>query len=152
MSSSTKLYLIAPENIDRIWRRVLPLIDEACKRVGLYTADSVRKWLGGDENGLATWFLFVAVETVDGKEDILGLACVELSDYELARVINVTICTGRDADRWKHHLGEIERWAVERFGVSRCVYTAREGWLRKLDGYKRTHIIMEKDLRHAEQV
>ncbi len=57
----------------------------------------------------------------------------------------IKFCTGRDAERWVHLLGQIEAYARTE-GCTRLDMTARKGWARKLKDYRMTHVLLEKEL------
>lgn len=132
------LLLIPADKVDAEWHLVADLIDKACKRDGVYTADDVRGWLRESR-----MFLFLAWSKSRGVE---GLAVAEPLQHSLLRSLNVFIVTGRGLKRWAHLMLQIEAWAKRVHGCTRSIFTCREGYLRAVKGYRKTHIVMEKDL------
>lgn len=132
------LLLIPADKIDAEWHLVAELIDAACKRDGVYTAGDVKTWLRDRR-----MFLFLAWSKSRGVE---GLAVAEPLQHALLRSLNVFIVTGHELARWAHLVEQIEAWAKRVHGCTRSIFTCREGYLRALKGYRKTHIVMEKDL------
>lgn len=132
------LLLIPAGKIDAEWHLVAELIDDACKRDGTYTADDVKTWLRDGR-----MYLFLAWSKARGVE---GLAVAEPLQHALLRSLNVFIVTGRELARWAHLMTQIEAWAKHVHGCTRSIFTCREGYHRVIPGYRKTHIVMEKDL------
>lgn len=120
--------------------QLAPSISRALRRSGFERynlADVIERlhsgrmqlWLGVDDDGVR-----VCVIT-------------EVSDYPRARTCGIFVCIGSGMAGWLHCLAEIEAWA-KRVGCRYMVNIAREGWARTLKplGYKKTHVVLEKEL------
>ena len=62
-----------------------------------------------------------------------------------AKVCQLWLCSGTDRENWKHHMGTIEAWARHE-GCTALEAVARPGWKKVLNGFKLTHVILEKRL------
>ena len=76
---------------------------------------------------------------------IEAAAATILVNSDTAKVCIIIVCGGHGMRRWLPLLGEIEACAKGE-GCTRMRIFGRKGWLRVLDGYVQTHIIMDKDL------
>ena len=82
----------------------------------------------------------------DGKV-VKACALTEIQEGPLSTVL-LAFCAGVDREEWyREMIDEIERWAASK-GSRRVRLIPRVGWepsLKKL-GYRKTHVVMEKDI------
>ena len=132
----TRLAGIPATELRAWWPAVEPFIDDAMKRGRRYRADDIFDSLA--KRQMQLW----AAE-LDGA--VKAVAVTDIVDYPLARCARVFACTGEDRNRWLGHLATIEAWAREA-GCVRIESWARPGWERILKDWKKTHVLLEKDL------
>jgi hypothetical protein len=65
--------------------------------------------------------------------------------FDSTKTLDVRFCTGRSVRRWVHLIDEINAWGVKN-GAVRFKAQVRPGWERLLSGYRKTHIILEKEI------
>ena len=136
MRSTAELVCVDPERVHQIWPYARDLLKAACRRTELSAfADIEADILSGRSLLWLDW---------DGRA-IEAAAATILINSETAQVCIITVCGGRGVARRLPLLGEIEAYA-KREGCTRMRIFGRKGWLRVLDGYEQTHIIMDKDL------
>lgn len=123
------------------WEEIKELISSACRYNNPRTsADDYRQDL---ESGKKQ--LWLAVETSSLSHEILGLAITSIDDYRQMRCGSIWVCTGKQLNKWLHFIYEIENWARQQ-GCKRMINYARPGFERLINGYTKTHVILEKDL------
>jgi len=124
-------------------RDAYPLVRDLMRKVcarsrGRYSeAEVARKLLSGDWQLWVVWNGAVkAIVVTELYLDVSGIKCCM-----------IRVCTGYGAKDWTHLIADIEQWArVE--GCRKLDMLARPGWgeLLKPGGYRKTHILLEKDL------
>jgi hypothetical protein len=130
------------------WEEIKELISSACEYNNPRTsADDYREDL---ESGRKQLWLALEISRLDDEisssnHAILGLAVTSIEDYRRLRCCSIYICTGKQMNKWLHFIYEIEKWAHEQ-GCKRMINYARPGFERLINGYTKTHIILEKDL------
>jgi hypothetical protein len=119
---------------------VLPLLRAAIARTGLSAfVDIERDILHGHA------LLWLAESSAEGSHKIEAAASTSLQQTDAGRVCVITACAGRKMARWLPLIAGIEDYA--RRESCKCVrIVGRKGWLRALNGYRATHVIMDKDL------
>lgn len=136
MRSSAELVCVDPERVHEIWPHVAPLLRAACIRTGLNAfADIESDILSGRSLLWIAW----------NGQAIEAAAATILINSEIGRVCIITACGGSDMPRWLPLITEIENYARAEACTRVRIY-GRNGWLRALDGYEQTHIIMDKEL------
>jgi hypothetical protein len=74
-----------------------------------------------------------------------AVAATRLELTDMGRICVITACEGKHMARWLHLIRGIEHYAKAE--GCRCVRIfGRKGWLRVLDGYGQTHVIIDKAL------
>jgi hypothetical protein len=134
-----KPYYILPHEVESVWHAVESLISEACEyNNGRYAAEDYKEMLlSGD---MQLWL------AIDGGI-INGLAITMLVPFPRKKCCVIDICTGSGLEGWVHFTALIEEWAVSN-GCHQMFNHARPGMERllKSQGYRKTHVILEKDL------
>lgn len=132
---SVKLVGLPSETLPQVW----PLVSPEIERVLAYqVADSMAsvydKLVSGDYQ---LWAAF------DGNA-IKGLFITTIQ-AGAKQVCTIVYAVGHSFDEWAHLRHDIEKWAK----VCGCHFMeiiCRPGFERKLDDYKKTHIVMSKPL------
>ena len=134
---TSQVQLISPENVPSVMPIVEGMLDEALERGAMYGVDDAY-----EEFRAGNWQLWVTWHE-RGVPD--GLAVTTIKQHAKLRECVIMVATGTDMQLWVHHISEIERWARD-FGCDRMKATARPGWERILTDYRKTHVILHKDL------
>lgn len=122
--------------VDRVWPAVEKTIDAAYKEADAEVPPNVIDELRRNQRQL--WVCY------DGRT-ILFAGLTRLVKLRSGLACQITACGGSDSDRWVHLLATIESFAL-RAGCRKVFWEGREGWQRKVSGYKRTRIMLEKEL------
>jgi hypothetical protein len=137
----TVLCGVPSRRVEALWPAICPFVRRALDHAeGRYAAEDVLDALLKGQMQL--W-----VATGNGIEAIL---VTEIVDYPRQRRCNLFLSAGHALEACLDHLGEIEAWARAR-GCDAIEAGGRPGWERVLPGFRRTHVLLEKDLRNAEQ-
>ena len=137
--SSTQLWRAMPEQIESLWPFVGPMIADSLKRASLMDEGFARACL---DKG--AWQLWVASD-----DTVRAIAITTIDDMPRGRLCTVILCTGDGMAEWVRHLASIEEWAVWR-GCVRIKAVTRPGWGRVMKDYRKTHVVLEKDLGNVE--
>ena len=81
-----------------------------------------------------------------------GVVVTELIQRQLGKVCHVYIMTGRQRQKWQHLVKVVEDFAKE----NKCQMVeliARPGWQKVMNnfGFKRTHVVLEKQIKLEEK-
>lgn len=137
---SAELICVDPESVHQLWPLAEPLLRRAIERTGLTAFCEVeRDILCGDA------LLWLAVEGEGTKIGILAAASTRLQQTDSGKVCVITACAGTDMPRWLNLIGRVEEFASNEGCTCVRIY-GRKGWLRALDGYEQTHVILDKEL------
>ena len=136
MPSSAELVCVDPQRVHEIWPHVAPLLKAACIRTGLNAFVDLEADILSSRSLL--WIAW-------NKQAIEAAAATVLINSEIGKVCIITACGGNDMPRWLPLIAAIENYARAE-GCTRVRIYGRKGWLRALDGYGQTHIIMDKEL------
>ena len=134
---------VPPDEIDYIWPSVKDLIEAALDRSGLFGINDAYCHV---VNG--TWQLWVVHEKRNDQWSGAQIECVvltEIIDYPKDKVLRVTMATGSDRTKWVDRIEVIEGWAKS-LGCERIQVLGRPGWERVLKDYRKTHVMLEKQL------
>ena len=112
------------------------MISDALDRSGRHTPDEIQQDLR--TGGAQLWLAW-------SEEEILGLCVTYIMESERKKVCRLWLCTGHDRKRWVHHIETIEQWA-QSIGCHTMDAVVRPGWERVLREYKKTHVILEREL------
>lgn len=76
-------------------------------------------------------------------EEILSAWVTTVESSPSCKWLRVMWAGGKDMDKWLHFLPSIEQWAKS-IGCQKLVSIGRPGWEKKLPGYRKTAVILEK--------
>ena len=139
---SCKVFLLEAEDIDLVWKDVVPLIEKALQHAeGELVPGDIKKHL--DKGDLRLW---VALE---GKETIAAMV-TEVIQYPRKKIVRVITLAGKNMDMWYDFLPMIEGYAI-RNGCSSLEAWSRKGMARKLKDWKHSYDIITKDLKQRMQ-
>ena len=82
-----------------------------------------------------------------------GVVVTEIIKRKHGKVCHVYIVTGRQMSKWQHLISEIEKFAEDK-DCKRMELIARPGWQKVYNnhGYKRTHVVLEKQIKQEEKI
>jgi hypothetical protein len=136
----TELACACPRQTRQMLPRVAARLRRAVQRTGLsFFADMERDVLGGRA------LLWLALSGTCPDVAIDAVATTRLELTEAGKICVITACEGKNMTRWLPLIRGIEDYAKAE--GCRCVRIfGRKGWLRVLDGYRQTHVIIDKEL------
>src|SRR4051812_34859109 len=141
MHCSAELACVNPEQAGLIWPRVAARVQRAILRTGLCSFDDVERevltgrallWLAPGPDGSAT--------------AIHAGATTRLEQTDAGKVCVIVACEGQTMARWLPLISGIETYAKTEGCRGMRIY-GRKGWQRVLDGYRQSHVLIEKELR-----
>lgn len=137
---SAELVCVDPRRVHEIWPVIAPLLRTATARTGLSSfADIERDVLAGRA------LLWLAVSGEGSGLTIDAAASTSLQHTDTGKVCVITACAGANMSRWLPLISGIENYARDE-GCRSVRIFGRKGWLRVLDGYRATHIILDREL------
>lgn len=129
------LYGVPSHEVDDVWPKVAPFIEEAVKYCdGKWTALDVLEAIQKQE---AQLFLVV-------DQSIHAAVVTQIQKYPSKKVLTILFLGGRGMPEWVHLVSEIERWAKELECDSLEVW-GRYGW-GKILGWKKTSTVISKNI------
>ncbi len=135
MPSKAELLCVDPKQNEKFWPYVEPLLRPAIENVGLSDFDEFRsEILRGDA---LVWIAF-------DRGKIKSAASTVLQKVGPAKVCVLTACGGHGMNEWLPLIEKIEAFAKAEGCASMRIF-GRPGWLRALDGYRKTAIVIEKE-------
>ncbi len=141
--SETEFVGIPTERIPLVWPLVASMIGNACEEnpSSGYWPEDIRSALTSGEMNLC----------MAADEDGPRAICIsEVVQRPHAKVWRILLCMGEGRKDWLPFVKFIEETA-RRIDCRWCESVAREGWSRELKpyGYKKTHVLLVKDLSDA---
>ena len=136
MPLSVELVCVDPKQVQEFWPHVRSMLFGAVLRTKLsHTRDVEAQVLDGSALLWLAW---------NGRN--IEAACVTaLRRTDDGTVCIMLACAGRKRDRWLHLLERIEQYAKAEACISLRIF-GRVGWERVLPGYRKTAIVLEKEL------
>lgn len=136
MPSKVEIACVEPGRVGEIWPLVAPLLKSAIDRTRLSAWRDI-----ADDIFYGDSLLWVAIE----GEKILCATATSLQKTDFGTVCVITACGGTDMRRWIDLLARIESYAKAE--GCRCTRIfGRRGWMRVLDGYSMSSVVLEKEL------
>ena len=143
------LVRIPIEELDKVWSLVEKDIRQALAYSSQLT-DSDFVFETAKQGKFQVWVIWDKDQnkTVD---KYFGVVVTEIIQRKLGRVCHIYIATGRQKHKWQHLINEVEKFAKEE-GCKMMELIARPGWQRVYNnyGYKRTHVVLEKQIKQEE--
>jgi hypothetical protein len=138
--SNTRLTCVDPKLNPVIWGTVHTHVRRAVFRTNLCAFSEIeRDVLTGKA------LVWLALSGTCGDVTIHAVACTRLELTDAGKVCVITACQGKEMARWLPLIRGIEDYAKAE--GCRCVRIfGRKGWLRVLDGYRQTYVILDKTL------
>lgn len=133
-----ELICVPPDKVAQVWRyqNIASFIREAMRRGNFGAFKPIEDAV---LNGRALLWLAIDGTTVNAA------AVTELITTEWRKVCMIVACGGEHMDDWLPLIAGIEKFArAENCAAVQIV--GRKGWLRKLQDYRTTSIVLEKEL------
>jgi hypothetical protein len=130
------LVCVDPKRVHEVWHLAEPLLKSAILRTGLSAWQDIEYDILYGEA-----LLWLCVD--DGE--ILCAGSTALQDVDAGRVCVITACGGSNMKLWLPLLSKIEQYARDEKCIAVRIY-GRRGWLRVLDGYHETNVVLDREL------
>ena len=144
------LVRIPTKELDKVWSLIEKDIRQALLYSGQLTnSDFVLQTAKQDK--FQVWVLWDKKQKTT-LDKYFGVVVTELIQRQLGKVCHVYIMTGRQRQKWQHLVKVIEDFAKE----NKCQMLeliARPGWQKVMNnfGYKRTHVVLEKQIKEEKK-
>jgi len=139
MFEPSKFFAIPSAEIDGVDHHLRPFLNEFERMTSLVSADDVLSQAKSADAQLWSYF--------DGE--FRGVMATRLHRSSLGLVCNIWVCVGFDVlEIVDGVMQEIEQWARS-MGCHAIEIVGREGWEKKISGFKRKAIVLEKVLARA---
>ena len=144
-----KLVRIPSEQLDKVWSLIEKDIKDALAYSNQLTdSDFVLEVAKQDK--FQVWVLWDKDKdkTID---KYFGVVVTEIIQRKLGKVCHIYIMTGRQRQKWQYLVKDIEEFAKQE-DCKMLELIARPGWQKVLNnfGYKRTHVVLEKQIKQEE--
>lgn len=139
MTKTVDLVCVDPERIEEIWPHVETLIARSVMTgLGDDTLEDIQSdLLCGDA------LLWIVWEKPPGR--LLAAATTKLFTTSRGKICVITSCAGRDLDKWKQFIRQIEQYAIDE-GCGLFRMYGRPGWKRVFEDYSEPYVTIEKAL------
>jgi|TARA_R100001086_G_scaffold222745_1_gene140326 hypothetical protein len=144
-----ELVRIPTKELDKVWG----LIEKDIRKSLLYSgqlSDSAFVLQTAKEGKFQVWILWDKKQKTT-LDKYFGLVITEIIQKPLGKICHIYMMTGRQRNKWQHLIKDIEEFAKN----ENCLMLeliARPGWQKVLNnfGYKRTHIVLEKQIKQEK--
>lgn len=136
MPSKAELICVDPAQVRHFWPWVQEYLFSAVRATNISHTQSIADAVLSGRSLL--WIAW------DG-EKIKGAGSTELMATEQDKFCVITSWGGEDMPEWVHLVRRVEDYAKAE-GCRAVRVFGRGGWLRALDGYRKTAIVIEKEL------
>ena len=146
-----KLVSIPIEELDKVWSMVEKDIKSALAYSGQLT-DSDFVYETAKQGKFQVWVIWDKDEKITTNK-YYGVVVTEIIKRKHGKVCHVYIVTGRQMSKWQHLISEIEKFAEDK-DCKRMELIARPGWQKVYNnyGYKRTHVVLEKQIKQEDKI
>ena len=137
------------EELDKVWGMVEKDIKSALAYSSQLT-DSDFVYDLAKQGKFQVWVLWDKEQKIITNK-YFGVVVTELIKRKFGKVCHIYIMTGRQRNKWQHLISKIEDFAKEE-GCEMMELIARPGWQKVYNnyGYKRTHVVLEKEIKQEE--
>ena len=144
------LVRIPTKELDKVWSLIEKDIRQALLYSGQLTnSDFVLQTAKQDK--FQVWVLWDKKQKTT-LDKYFGVVVTELIQRQLGKVCHIYIMTGKQRNKWQHLVKVIEDFAKE----NKCQMLeliARPGWKKVMNnfGYKKTHVVLEKQIKEEKK-
>ena len=137
MFDQTRIFTVRPEDVDSVRPWLMPFLAQFERKTFLVTPEDVLNQAKARDCQLWSYH--------DGHQ-FRGVVATRIVPTSLGNLCSLWICIGLDADELMEGMhAEIENWA-RALGCYAMEIVGRAGWQKKLPGYTRKAIVLEKRL------
>ena len=129
------LALIPPDRIDEIWALVEPWAIKGADASQKFSADDIYGWLKSGRKQLWVWT----------EGEVKAIAMTTIMVYAKRKTLFINFVAGKEIRRWVKPCRLILEDFAKANGCQSMELWARPGWRRFIEGYRMTHILLEKD-------
>lgn len=131
-----ELICVDPAQVGHFWPWVQEYLFSAIRATNLSHTQSIAEAVLSGRSLL--WIAW-------NGEKIIGAGSTELMSTDKDKICIITAWGGVDLPEWVHLVQRVEEYAKAE-GCNAVRVFGREGWIRVLDGYRKTAVVLEKDL------
>ena len=136
MFSAEKFFPLYPEQVAVAWPQLLPLVEFFVRKTCMVSAQEIARQLASGDCQLWCYH--------DG--DFRGICVTRIYADAIGKVCELWACVGMEIDEViDGSVSQLERWAAD-VGCYKTRIIGRLGWERRLTGYQRTAIVLDKQL------
>ncbi len=137
--------------LDKVWSLVEKDIKSALAYSGQLT-DSDYVFETAKEDKFQVWVIWDKKEK-QASDKYFGVVVTEIIKKKHGKVCHVYIVTGRQMSKWQHLISRVEEFAKDE-GCKMVELIARPGWQKVYNnhGYKKTHIVLEKQIKQEDKI
>ena len=141
-----ELVKVPTKELDKVWG----LIEKDIRKALLFSgqlSDSAFVLKTAKEGKFQIWILWDKIQKTN-VEKYFGVVITEIIEKPLGKVCHIFMMTGRQRHKWQYLVKDIEKFAKEE-KCSMMELITRPGWQKVLNqfGYKRTHVVLEKQIK-----
>ncbi len=127
-----------PNDLPKLWPQLEPMIKEACAwSAGQFNVIGIVNGILSGEYRLAAFF---------DRNTITGMMVMTVSEFPTGkRILDIMLASGSALKEWLHHQTQLDDYAKS-FGCSTIRMIGREGLQRFLTEWKRTAIVLEREI------
>ena len=145
-----ELVRIPTKELDKVWG----LIEKDIRKALLYSgqlSDLAFVLKTAKEGKFQIWILWDKDQKTS-VEKYFGVVITEIVEKPLGKVCHIYMMTGRQRHKWQYLIKDIEKFAQEE-KCSIMELIARPRWQKILNqfGYKRTHVVLEKQIKQEKK-
>lgn len=132
------VFCLGTEQIDALWPKYGHHLERLERESGLVMAEAIRDDLRSAHKQLWGY---------QAGDEIAGVAITHVYDTPRGKACEVYGACGTQTAPGQIDaiIHEIEKWAAD-IGCTRTRLLGRKGWLRVLNGYRQTGVILEKEI------
>jgi hypothetical protein len=140
MFDHARIFTVKPEDVDAVRPWLTPFLAEFERKTCLVTPEDVLNQAKTRDCQLWSYH--------DGQQ-FRGVVATRIVPTSLGSLCSLWICIGLDADELMEGMhAEIENWA-RLIGCYAMEIVGRAGWQKKLPGYTRKAVVLEKRLQEV---
>lgn len=134
------VFTVRPEHVDAVREWLVPYLQEFERTTCLVAPEDVIQQAKSRDCQLWSYH---------DKGIARGVVATRIHTTSIGKLCSIWVCIGVDANELiDGMLEEIERWAAN-IGCYAIEIVGREGWRRRLKGYERKAVVLEKRLREC---
>ena len=136
----SRFFTVKPEDVEQVRPWLTPFLEDFARKTCLVTPEDVIAQAKSRDCQLWSYH--------DGEE-FRGVVATRIHQTTLGQMCSLWVCIGLDATELMEGVhAEIEQWA-RGIGCYAMEIVGREGWQKKLPGYTRKAVVLEKRLQET---